>query len=270
MALHALGKGETQIQFLSRAPLQYAIYLMFTVKETNICDTGQWLEKFKTTDVFKSIQHSYSHVVSNYQEMSLLKAILHDNVHELPRRFTCDYQVLDTEPYYYLDLIMKDTPSKVLDLGCGRNVFKLAYPQIIGMDCDPEYSTPDVFDHFDQDYVQGHRDMFDAVIAINSIHFAEIDQLTQRLQWVSDIVRPGGRGFVSFCLETWLMCTPAIKIIEIFGGIPTFADVVEYINQCILDTHLNFVVVDWPVLRATSVSRVGDDYNGNIRLVFQK
>ena len=270
MALHTLGKGETQVQFLLRAPVHYAIYLMFTVKEINVCDTDQWLKKFKTTDVFKSIQNNYSHVVSNYKEMSLLKAILHDNVHEWPRRFTCDYQVLDTEPYYYLDLIMKDNPVNVLDLGCGRNVFKLAYPQITGLDCDPKYSTPDVFDHFDQDYVQGHRDMFDAVIAINSIHFAEIDQLTQRLQWVADITRPGGQGFVSFCLETWLMCTPANKIIEIFGGIPTFSDVVEYINQCVLDTHLNFVVVDWPVLRATSVSRVGDDYNGNIRLVFQK
>lgn len=242
---------------------------MFTVNEINACDTEKWSVEFKQTEIFESIKHNYLHVVNNYQEMSLLKAILHDNVHEWPRRFTCDYQVLDTEPYYYLELIMKNNPIKVLDLGCGRNVFKLAYPQITGMDCDPVHSTPDIFDYFDQDYVSGHKDYFDAVIAINSIHFAPIDQLTQRLLWVANIVRPGGHGFVSFCLETWLMCTPADKVIDVFGKIPTFAQVVEYINQSILATNLNFIVVDWPVLHTTSVSRVGDDYNGNIRLVFQ-
>ena len=36
----------------------------------------------------------------------------------------------------------------------------------------------------------------------------------------------------------------------------------------ILQTELDFIVIDWPVLHITDNSTICDDLNGNIRLVF--
>ena len=58
------------------------------------------------------------------------------------------------------------------------------------------------------------------------------------------------------------------EINSIFGDIPQWEDVVNYINNQIISTKLNFLVVDWPILQISEHSTIRDDYNGNIRLVF--
>lgn len=242
---------------------------MINIKEINACNSQQWLEEFLRHPLYQNIAKKYKTHISTYREMSILKASLHDTVYELSRKFTQDYGILDVVPFYYIDFLLQKNPQTILDLGCGLNVFKEHIPGIIGLDADAA-SNYDIFDHFDQDFVTGHQQTFDAVISINCIHFSSIESITQRLLWVADLIKPHGRAFVSTNLETWLMYTDRTVIEKLFGPKPKFDDIVNFVNDKILDTKLKFLVYDWPVLHYTEHATIRDEHNGNIRLVFEK
>lgn len=228
-----------------------------------------WMQQFPQTAVYQRLQSHYQHTVGCYQDMSVLRAALHHTVYMPPRDFCEQYDVLDAVPYYYLQWVLGDQPQQVLDLGCGLNIFKRAWPWITGMDADPK-SPHDLLDFFDHGFVAGHQDTYDAVIAINSIHFAPIHAMAERLHMVRDLLRPGGRAFVATNLETWLMHTTREDAVRLFGSWPRLEQVVDYANDQIRSTGLDLLVEDWPILRVAEESTIRDDFNGNIRLVFQR
>jgi hypothetical protein len=201
--------------------------------------------------------------------MTVLRAALHHTVYEKSRDFCVNERILDVVPYYYIQALIESNPKIIVDLGCGLNIFKEVWPNIIGIDADPE-SQYDIQDYFDQEFVQGHQEYCDALVSINAIHFSSIDTVAERLKWCADMLKPNGIGFVAFNLETWLMYTERKRCIELFGKNPEFNDIVQYINKEIKSTGLNFIIYDWPVIHTPSESTIRDDLNGNIRLVFQK
>jgi hypothetical protein len=241
---------------------------MINVKELNKCDTAQWLDSFRKNNFYKTILNDYDYCISSYREMSILKACLHHTVYETARTFTEQYRILDVVPYYYIDFLLKNHPKTIIDLGCGINNFKKYIPGLVGIDADREATQADIFDFFDSDFSQGHQQCCDALMSINAIHFSPVNTITQRLKWLAELIRPGGTAFVSTNLETWLMYTDKSTIYQLFGPVPMFDNIVNYINDQILATNLNLVVNDWPVLHYTEHSTIRDDYNGNIRLVF--
>ena len=241
---------------------------MINVKELNVCGADSWKNEFKQNDFFQQIASNYVFTVFSHREMTILKAALHHTVYETPRVFLEDYRILDAVPYYYIKFLLEKQPKVVVDLGCGINNFKPYIPGLIGIDCSSNIKTYDVFDHFDQDFVAGHQQFCDALMSINAIHFSPIDTVTQRLKWTSELIRPGGRGFVATNLETWLMHTPAEQIKKLFGACPKFDDILNYVDEQIIATGLDFIVVDWPVLHGSEHSTIRDELNGNIRLVF--
>jgi len=241
---------------------------MYDVKEVNKLDNKKWLQEFLESDLYDSVKDDYMCVVSSRREVELLKAALHDTVYENPRKCCQLYRILDCVPYYYIKFLLEKSPASIADIGCGINEFKNLLPNIIGIDSDKN-SNYDIFDQFDEDYAKGHRENFDAVITVNTIHFSEIDTITQRILWIAGLVKPGGRGFISFNLETWLMYTKKQKIHHLFGEVPQFEDIVTFINNQIVNTGLKFLVVDWPILYYHQESDVRDNNNGNIRLVFE-
>ena len=240
---------------------------MINVQEKNVCQKNEWLTKFSTVGAYQSIAEHYDTVIASYHDMTLLRAALHHTVYEVSRKFTEEYRILDIVPYYYIQFLLTDNPKTILDLGCGFNIFKPYIPGIVGLDPDSN-STADIYDFFDEDFSQGHHHWYDAVISINAIHFSPINTITERIKYVANIIKPGGSAFVSFNLETWLMHTDKTTIQNLFGTVPNFEEVVNYINDQILATGLEFVVVDWPVIHYSEHSTVRDDLNGNIRLVF--
>jgi hypothetical protein len=185
------------------------------------------------------------------------------------------YNILDSTPYYYIKYLLDTDPSCILDIGCGKNVFKKSFPALlIGMDsgelCDERtLGSVDIVKKFDSEFVEQNQKMYPAVMSINAIHFAPIHSITQRLDWIKQLVRAKGRAFVTFNIETWLMFTDRKTIESIFGNVPQWEDVVNYVNQQILAANLDFLVVDWPVLHISKHSGIRDNYNGNVRLVFQ-
>ncbi len=246
-----------------------APFKMIAIKEINPIHTEEWLAEFQQSELFQRICGDYQHVISSYHEMTVLRAALNHTVYERSRDFCKNEHILDVVPYYYIRPLIEANPKIIVDLGCGLNVFKHIWPDIIGIDADRE-SPCDIHDYFDQDFAQGHRDYCDGLISINAIHFSPVDTVAQRLKWCADMLRPGGTGFISFNLETWLMYTDRERCIELFGATPKFEDIVHYIDKEINSVGLNFIIYDWPVLRVPPESTIRDDLNGNIRLVFQK
>ena len=242
---------------------------MIRVSEINPIDHRQWLEEFSQTDLYQELAPKFDHVISTYREMTVLKASLHNTVYERSRDFCNKERILDIVPYYYIRPLIETNPEVMVDLGCGSNIFKEVWPDIIGIDADPE-SRYDILDHFDQDFALGHQEYCDALISINAIHFSSIDTLVERLKWCEGRLKPGGMAFVAFNLETWLMYTDRKRCIELFGPSPKFNDIVNYVDREIRLAGLNFVIYDWPVIRVPDESTIRDDLNGNIRLVFQK
>ena len=241
---------------------------MTKVQELNSYDSSSWKQEFLNNKFYQDIASSYNSVIFSHKEMSYLKAMLHHTVYETPRKFLKDYNILDAVPYYYINFLLKIQPNCIADLGCGVNYFKPHLSGLVGIDADPNQLCADIFDHFDCDYVAGHQKTFDAVISINTIHFAPITEITQRLKWVSEIIKPGGRGFVSFNIETWLMYTHSTQLRELFGTQPNFDHVIDFVNSQLINTGLEFLVVDWPILHCSEHSPIRDELNGNIRLVF--
>jgi len=242
---------------------------MINVKEKNVCQSESWLKEFMNNEFYQKIAEKYKLHICSYREMSILKAALHTTVYELTRKFTEDYRVLDVVPYYYINFLLEKKPQAIVDLGCGLNIFKNHIPGIIGIDADKN-SKADVFVSFDSEFASGHQNFYDALISINCIHFSSIETITSRLSQVAHLLKPGGRGFVSTNLETWLMYTDAQTIRKLFGHQPKFDDIINYVNDQVLSTKLNFIVYDWTVLHHTEHSTIRDDHNGNIRLVFEK
>jgi hypothetical protein len=241
---------------------------MINVTEINPCDARAWQQKFFGNKFYCDIASCYKFVIFSYKEMTLMKATLNNTVYVPARNFLKDYRILDAIPYYYINFLLENNPKFLVDLGCGVNYFKPHVPGLLGIDADHK-SSADIFDHFDQDFVAGHQHYCDALISINTIHFAPITELAQRLQWISELIKPGGRGFVSFNIETWLMYTTQEQNQALFGKQPSFEAIVNYINDQILNTGLKFLVVDWPVLHISEHSTIRDDLNGNVRLVFE-
>lgn len=242
---------------------------MINVKEINPCDPQIWTNRFKQSPLYQKILPNYKHVISSHREMTFLKAALNHTVYEIPRRFCDNFGILDVIPYYYIEQLMEINPKDMVDIGCGQNVFKKTYPNLLGIDCETQHSCPDIVDYFDEDFCRGHAGWYDAVITINTIHFEPINTIADRILMVNQLLRPGGRAFVAFNFETWLMHTPKDQCVELFGNFPKFDDVINYVNDQIISTKLNFLTIDWPILRVTQESTIRDDYNGNIRLVFE-
>lgn len=240
---------------------------MINVKETNWYDPDQWQQVFSSNSYYRNIAQQYRTIIYSHKEMTILKAALHNTVYEVPREFLKRYNILDATPYYYINFLLEKSPDSIVDVGCGVNYFKPHLPNLIGIDSDPD-SKFDLFDYFDKEFANGHTHAYDSLISINAIHFNPIDQITEQLLLMSKIIKPGGRGFVSFNIETWLMYSNTDLIRSLFGSCPQFDDIVNYVNNQILQTNLDFIVVDWPVLHITHNSSIRDDLNGNIRLVF--
>lgn len=243
--------------------------MTINVQELNPCHSNEWLTNFLQNPRYEQMVKDHQHVIASYKEMTLLKATLHNTVYEHGRKVLQLYKILDAIPYYYIDYVLEKNPKNILDLGCGLNVFKPYISGVTGVDPDPA-APADLYDFFDEEYAQGHKEFYDGLISINAIHFSPIDTISQRLQWAADLVQPGYRGFISFNIETWLGHSNRELTIKLFGKIPKFEDVVNYVNDQILKASLNLLVADWPILHITEHSTIRDDLNGNIRLVFEK
>lgn len=236
------------------------------IKNINCYDSQKWRNQFPV--VFNSLIKNYDHAIYTYQEMNVLKAVLHHTVYDAPHEVLDKYNIINALPYYYIQWILERSPRVILDVGCGTNPFKTLIPDIVGIDNRPADKNS-IQCHFDEDFADTHQKMCDALISVNAIHFSPIWTLRSRLLALAKLVRPGGRAFVAFNAETWLMSTPRPELQQHFGNYPDTGCLLEYMYEQTINTGLNFLVSDWPVAQVSEHSPIRDDLNGNVRLVFE-
>ena len=221
----------------------------------------RWQEDCRQMSVWSILLADHKHFVWHYQDLSRLRAILHDTVYLHSRKFCQMYSVVDMIPWYYINQLDIQSTDWVLDIGCGINPFKKYIPNLQGL--DPDISVnPDIIDFFDQEYITGHQASVDVLISVNAIHFAPLKEFGQRIDWCRQLLKPGGRAFVSTNLETWLMYESADR----FRSVPSTKELTDYLYSEIAKLNLDLQVLDINISKDT----LRDDLNGNIRLVFKR
>lgn len=175
------------------------------------------------------------------------------------------YRLFNFTVLYYIQQLVEISPDVILDVGCGHNWFKKIYPCILGLSPEDQDVEADVHTSFDKKFVKDNFEKYPAAMAICSLHFVSIDNFAEQILDFANIIKTGGRGFISFDILRSVECSHISTLKKLFGGAPNQSQLAEYINQeiCKLD-------LDWITVENLIAENVEDSINGNIRLVFQK
>lgn len=167
--------------------------------------------------------------------------------------------------FYYTEFLVSINPDTIHDIGCGMNFFKGILPNVIGIDAAP-HSECDIKDVFDDKFVVGHENQFQAVMSIDALHFTSITNFTNRVLDFARVIKSGGRGYIAMNAARLVEATSKKDLIELFGADKPDAELIsQYIDSEIRKLPLNFLVVD------NLINKKLDDWmDGNIRLVIQK
>lgn len=88
--------------------------------------------------------------------------------------------------YTLLDKISPD--ESVIDVGCGRNLFKQYLPKLVGIDpatTEADFKVP--FLDFETDQ------QFDVALCLGSVQFGDIENIKAHLQKINALLKPAGR-----------------------------------------------------------------------------
>ena len=58
-------------------------------------------------------------------------------------------------PFYYLEYLREINPDSIIDIGCGSNIFKSFFKNLIGF--DPRHSAADITEYYDTEYETENR-----------------------------------------------------------------------------------------------------------------
>jgi len=199
-----------------------------------------------------------------------LYSVHSDNTLDTIRLAALKFSCFSIAPLYYLDFLLEKNPNKIIDVGCGANLFKRIIPRIHGI--DPALNNPyaDEVGSFDSEFSQNHKDEYESVFAINSMQFISLIDFEKRILEFINIVKPGGRGFITFNIARMLECTSFEQRQKLFN-IQTIDPqiITDYVNSKInrikQNTTTKFLVVDLFIDK-----EIDECMNGNVRLVFEK
>ena len=164
---------------------------------------------------------------------------------------------LQVAPFFYILKLLEKKPKQIADIGCGANFFKKFIPEIYGID-PVENPNVDQLDYFDDVFSQGHTNRFDCAMAINSIHFISLKDISKQLRSFSNIIKPGGRGFVTLNVQRMIEVTKSSDQV-------TNVSLSIYIKQQVDQALPNVLSYDNYIHDGLNQSM-----NGNIRIVFEK
>mgnify|MGYP003341723626 FL=1 len=181
-------------------------------------------------------------------------------------RETAIQSVFSATSLYYIEFLLEKDPKVVVDIGCGGNIFKKIIPMVHGIDPTPGNLQADENDYFDEQFSNNHVNSYESVFSINSIHYVSLKDFKNRFLQFYNVVKPGGRGFVTFNTSRMLELTGPHDVKLLFGTeSPSTQQLTEYIENIVQNLSIKFLVID--ILINNSIDEI---MNGNIRLVFEK
>lgn len=162
--------------------------------------------------------------------------------------------------FYYIDLLYENSPTSVIDVGCGECIWKKWFPNIVGFDTvTSEFSQQDFVDYFDQDFSSNHVDNWDCGMALNSIHFISWNQIEHRIHQAMNIV------------QHRFLFTFNFSVMQDVPKIPLQNLCQEFLN-IIKRTEYNLVMFDAPTLRGVDQIKISNwaHMNGTVRFILEK
>ena len=174
-------------------------------------------------------------------------------------------------PFWYLQFLIEKMPARIVDIGCGGNLFKSIIEKIYnipvyGIDPRPGNPNADEFNFFNSEFSQQHTNAYESVFSINALHFVPLFEFTKIVKEFYNIVSPGGTGFLSLNSARMIDNTPSQWLLSTFNTVmPSPEQIQDYIQNEISNIDIDFVVID------LLITEHRDEYmDGNIRMVFNK
>lgn len=201
------------------------------------------------------LTETYSLLKQQYDYVNFLKFFEHGLQSFTYRQWMAMSQV-SAVPWYYINYL--DTNECVYDLGCGMNFFKPYFKNVKGIDWKHR-NVPflaDELGHVNDGFYQKNHQSYMSVISINALHFHPLSELRNICIKFSDLLKSGGRGFLSLNFQRMLERSEEFKNSEI-------SLIEEYVRNQFDNFPFKILVLDIDL----SVPDAAMD--GNIRLVFE-
>jgi hypothetical protein len=218
-------------------------------------------KEFKGTEIYKKIEGEFDLITwdkhfNNFTSFST------------PRQ-RYGSRVCSMASFYYIEKLLENKPEKIVDIGCGWNMFKRYYPQLVGVSPDnPEDSNTsfgDEFDFFDKDYAEFHQNEFDAALSICALNYTPLTNLKSTVESFISIVKPGGRGYIALDIYPMLDREDPDVLDNIFGtDKPTLHEIDDYVRDELSNLACEYIVFD-----IDSIENA-DELDGNVRIVFER
>jgi hypothetical protein len=231
------------------------------MRNLNEYNQEEFEQQFKGTDIFKKIEKDFD-VVSWDKHYNNFTAF------PTPRQ-RVGSRVCTMTSFYYIEKLLEKNPAKIADIGCGWNMFKRYYPQLIGISPDnPEDSAAyfgDEYDFFDSDYVEFHKEEFEAAVSICALNYTPLTTLKSTVESFISIVKPGGRGYIALDIFPMVERESPDVLDNIFGtDKPTMHEIDDFVREELSNLDCEFLVFDLDSIEKS------DDLDGNIRIVFER
>ena len=166
---------------------------------------------------------------------------------------------------YYIDYLAEINPSKIVDIGCGMNIWKEFYPNVIGIDM--EHPAADIIEKFDDEFVLRHTEEYECAFSISSLVFVSFAAIEHQLNQFIKTIKPGGRGYISFNISRMVAHhTSKQDLLQVLGKeSPSIQEISDYCDNLINHLPVKLLVVDNLV-----TDRYNEYIDGNLRIVFEK
>lgn len=171
--------------------------------------------------------------------------------------------LISMAPFYYIQYLIYPGVDSVADIGCGMNFFKDVLPvDVHGIDGVGNYDEKRYFDH---GFVTDRKNYYESFLSIDALHFIPLNDFKKRIMQCIEILKSGGRAFVSMNAARLVSNTDKLFLDKMFGTNISGEKFNQYIFQELQSLPVNFLVID------CLVDEIFDEYmDGNIRIVFEK
>jgi hypothetical protein len=235
---------------------------MEKLENINQYNKQQWIEKFTGSELHKKL-------INDFDELLWDKNNDCFNPHgSTTRQYwgTASPSFFSATIFYYLEQLLSNYTGTVHDIGCGWNIFKNYYHNIVGIGEEMPGSQYYFADHYGvvtDEFVFSHQNYFDCFFSINALHFRPLTEIRYMIEECISMLKPGASAFVT-CNSTVLVSYDTPENIQaVFDTTyPDSQSIEDYIRQ-----QLKHIDVCWHIVDI-DLTEDNDGLDGNIRLLF--
>lgn len=231
------------------------------MRNLNDYNQDEFQIQFENTETYKKIKNDFDFLVWD-------KHVNGDFLYPTGRQFL-GVRTCSMTSFYYIEKLLENKPQLVYDIGCGWNLFKRYYPEIVGISPDEVSNSKaffgDEFDFYDEEFVKYHQDEYECAMAICSLNFHPLSFIKQITMGFISLIKPGGRGYISFDVTSMLDREDPELLNELFGTTePSPLQIDDYVVDQLSNLPCNYLIFDADTME--NKNRL----DGDIRIVFER